>query len=87
MTIQVYTLWAALKEDPGAFWMVAAEDEFAWEGDPERCDAKFKAAQDEAEGQGFIVREVWIEVDSSALDPAFHPTKIKGEAKPHGEAA
>ena len=33
--ISIFTLWVALEDDPGAFWMVEARSEYEWEGDPE----------------------------------------------------
>lgn len=75
----IYTLWARLPDDEGA-WMIAAEDEYSWEGDPDRCETKFKAAKDEAERLGYIVREVWVKVDQNVIEGAFDPAKLDAES-------
>lgn len=79
----VYTLWASMKGDDSGAWMIAAEDEFAWEGDPERCEGVFKAARTEAESQDFEVREVTLLLDYGTVMAAFEPTETEAEVEPN----
>lgn len=79
----IYTLWARLPNDEGA-WMIAAEDEYCWEGDPARCEQKFKEARETHERSGFDVREVWIEVDHERIEVAFRPTQVTAEVIDRG---
>lgn len=76
----VYTLWASMKEDP-APWMIAAEDEFSWEGDPDRCEAAFKVARDKAEADDYEVREVTLLIDYGQVMRAFEPAEIEAEVE------
>ena len=75
----IYTLWARLPGDEGA-WMIAAEDEWCWEGDPDRCEAKFREAREREERNGNVVREVWINVDQEVIEERFRPGDTAGEA-------
>lgn len=81
----IYTLWARIPNDDGA-WMIAAEDEWCWEGDPQRCEASFKAARDRAERDGQSVREIVIRVDQELIEAAFRPTEIPGTAASQSES-
>lgn len=76
----VYTLWASTREDP-APWLIAAEDEYAWEGDPDRCEASFKVARDNAERQDFEVREVTLLIDYSEVARAFGPAEVEAKVE------
>lgn len=78
MKIRIHTLWAALVEDEGAFWMLHAEDEFSYEGDPDRCDAAFKTAKANADRNGWVTRVVIITIESGEVEKAFLPLKIEG---------
>ena len=80
-TWNIWTLWASLPQEV-APWMIAAEDEASWEGDPTRCEAEFKAARKRAEASGYIVREITLSVDMSELDKAFSPPTIAVTADP-----
>lgn len=80
----IYTLWARLPNDEGA-WMIAAEDEWCWEGDPERCEQKFKEAREKVEADGNIVREVWINIDQQLVEERFSPGQIDGGPVMAGE--
>jgi hypothetical protein len=75
----VYTLWATLKEEDTAPWMIAAEDEFAWEGNPERCEAVFKEARTLADQNGWDVREIEIALPYAQIITAFSVPTITGE--------
>ena len=79
MSHQIYTLWAAVpEEDPGP-WMIAAEDEFSWEGDPDRCETEFKQAREKAEEAGWRVVEVTLRVDYGRVAEAFRATEVAAE--------
>jgi hypothetical protein len=71
----VYTLWARLPDVEGA-WMIAAEDEWCWEGDPDRCKSEFDQARAKAEAEGSVVREVWFYIDQDQVEAAFRPAEI-----------
>jgi hypothetical protein len=70
----IYTLWTRLPNDEGA-WMIAAEDEWCWEGDPDRCQKSFAEARAKAEKDGQVVREIWINIDQEIVEAAFRPTE------------
>lgn len=75
----IYTLWARLPSNEGA-WMIAAEDEWYFEGNPEHCEEKFKEAKEAAERDGNIVREIWINVDQEVIEAAFRPAETDAES-------
>jgi len=75
----IYTIWAAMKDYPESFWMLAAEDEYSWEGDPDRCDAVFQTARDKADVNGWITREVEITVPFEDIAKTFLAGKTEGE--------
>lgn len=80
MKHHVYTLWASMKEE-AAPWMIAAEDEYAWEGNPDRCEAEFKAAREKAERDGFDVREVTLLLDYGPVAKAFEPAEVEADVE------
>lgn len=77
MKYQVFCLYASPKGEEPSPWLIAAEDEYAWEGDPERCEAVFKRAREEAERSGWEVREVSLLADVGAIYKAFEPTEVE----------
>lgn len=81
---RIYTLWASVK-DEAAPWMIAAEDEYAWEGNPERCAAIFKVARANAEHSDFDVREVTLLIDYGAVMRAFEPVETEVSVRAAGE--
>lgn len=83
-TYNVYCLYASLKEDVGP-WLIAAEDEYSWEGNPERCEAVFQQARDEAAVNNWEVREVTLLVDLGAIYKAFEPTEVQAEVEGGGD--
>lgn len=72
----IYTLWATMKGEEPAPWLIAAEDESSWEGDPARCETVFSEARELADRNGWDVREVNLSVPFSDLDEAFQPPTI-----------
>lgn len=80
---RIYTLWASLKEDPGP-WLIAAEDDHAWEGDPDRCEAAFKAAREKAEKDNFEVREITVLVPYENIVRAFEVPEVDGLVEESG---
>jgi hypothetical protein len=78
MLVTVYTLWASMKGEEPSPWMIAAEDEFSWEGNPERCEAVFDEARQLADRNGWDVREVNLEVDLDLVHERFEPGKADG---------
>jgi hypothetical protein len=83
----IYTLWASLREDPGP-WMVAAEDQHSWEGNPERCEAAFQAARDECDKNDWAYREIEILVDYEKIVACFESGVVEAEvATPDDGAA
>ncbi len=78
MTYSIFCLYASLKDEPEPSpWLIAAEDEFAWEGDPDRCEAVFKVARDLGDRSGWDVREVTLTVDIDAVCKAFEPVEVE----------
>ena len=76
MAHQIYTLWASLKgEEPGP-WMIAAEDEFSWEGDPDRCEKVFADARALAAKNDWEVRELVLTFEYGKVIDAFIPAEI-----------
>ena len=73
--MRIYTLWARLPNDEGA-WMIAAEDEWSWEGNPDRCRASFHLARSNAEREGNAVREIELLVDQEQIEAAFRPVEV-----------
>lgn len=81
-SLSIYTLWASMKcEDEPAPWMIAAEDEHSWEGNPERCDKVFAEAKALAERNDWDVREVVLSVSLEAICAAFLPTRIEAHVE------
>lgn len=81
MNVDIYTLWAALKlEDPSP-WMVAAEDEFSWEGNPDRCERVFQQARELCDEKDLDYREVTIEVDIDDIVRCFESGRVSGSVK------
>jgi hypothetical protein len=76
MNYHVYCLYAAMKDEDPSPWMIAAEDEYSWEGDPDRCEAVFAEARKQAESAGYVVREITLIVDISAIYKAFEPVEV-----------
>ena len=60
-------------------WMIAAEDEFSWEGDGDRCEKVFADARALAEKNGWDVREITLVVDGAKVCGAFEPVEIDAE--------
>lgn len=75
----IYTLWASV--DGEGFWVIAAEDETCWEGDPKRCEDKFAEARKQAEKDGFLVRELTLKVPYAELDKAFEPPVVEASVE------
>lgn len=75
----VYTLFAQLKGEDSGVWMIAAEDEFSWEGDPDRCEAVFRDARHRADKNGWEVREIEVSLPYDQIDAAFASPSIVGE--------
>lgn len=80
---RIYALFASVKGYDPSPWMIACEDEFTWEGNPERCDALFKQKRAEAERDGNEVREMVIDVDYEKVAAAFLPSEIGSEVFPN----
>ena len=79
MKYRIYALYASLKgEKP---WMIAAEDEYCWEANPDRCEAVFTAARKLAERNDWDVREVTLVLDIDAVYKAFRAPEIDAEAE------
>lgn len=79
MSYRIFCLYASLKGEEPAPWLIAAEDEHAWEGDPERCESAFKKAQAQAEQDGWETREVVLTLDISAVYKAFESPEIPAQ--------
>lgn len=78
MTYRIFCLYASMKgEEEPSPWLIAAEDEYSWEGDEDRCEAVFKAAREEAEKNGWEVREVTLLASIDAIAKAFNPTEVR----------
>lgn len=86
MTYTIYCLYASMRDDEPSPWMIAAEDEYAWEGNPERCEAVFKAARQLADRNDWDVREIELTVDLDAIYAAFNPTSVQATAKKQDES-
>lgn len=78
MTVTIYTLWASMRDSEPSPWMLAAEDEYSWEGDPDRCDKVFADARAVAERNDWDVREVRITVDIDAICERFECGATEG---------
>lgn len=81
MKTNVYTLWASMKGTEPAPWMIAAEDENSWEGDPDRCERVFQDARDKCDYNGWDYREVTIKVDWNAVAKCFETGEVDGEVE------
>jgi hypothetical protein len=82
MKVRVYTMWASLKGTGEASpWMIAAEDEFSWEGDPDRCERVFQTARDLADRNEWDYREVTLHVDFHAVAKCFMPNDVEVEVE------
>jgi hypothetical protein len=79
--INVYTIWATPKDEEPSPWMIAAEDQFCWEADPERCERVFAVAKEDAARNGWEVREITFSVDWDAVFDAFHPVTLDAEVR------
>lgn len=79
---RIYTLWASMKGEEPAPWMMAAEDESSWEGDPDRCEAAFADARRRAKDSDWDVRELTLHVFYAAIDAAFQPADIIVSVEP-----
>jgi hypothetical protein len=66
-----------LPEDVEAFWMICAEDEFSWEGDPDRCEAAFADAKSRATASGWATREIVFSVPGSQVEAVFAPAEVE----------
>ena len=77
---RVYTLWASMKDDEPGPWMIAAEDEYSWEGDPDRCEKVFADARKLAERNDWEVREITLRFDYAAIVAPFEPTEVDTDA-------
>jgi hypothetical protein len=77
--IEIWTLWAAMKGGDPSPWMIAAEDEYSWEGDPDRCERVFQEARDLADRNEWEYREVKISVEISEIAACFEHGSIEGE--------
>ena len=78
MKVTIYTLWASMKGEEISPWMIAAEDEYSYEGDPDRCDRVFQSARDLADRNSWDYREVQIEVDIEAVAKCFESGVVGG---------
>ncbi len=83
---RVYTLWAAIEDEPGSAWMIAAEDEPSWEGDPARCEAVFAEAKRRL-GGGYTFREITLLVDYRFVDAAFRTPEVPTVVEMPGASA
>ena len=82
MKVSVFTLWATMPDGMDVHpWMIAAEDEASWEGDPDRCEAVFKEAREKAAEAGWEVREVTLSVDYDKVVATFLPAKVEAEVE------
>ena len=81
MKLIVFTLWAAVEGDADGVWMLAAEDEHAWENDPDRCEGVFEIAKRQAADSGFVTREVNLVVDTEKVSQAFWATEIDADVE------
>lgn len=79
MKLTIWTLWASMRGEEPSPWMVAAEDEYSWEGNPERCEKVFQDARDLCDKNEWDYREVKIEVDINQIAKCFESGDIKGE--------
>ncbi len=77
----IYTLWATMKGEEPAPWMIASEDEFSWEGDPDRCEKVFADAREMAEKNGWDVREIILSVSSQKVVEAFDALRLRASAR------
>lgn len=80
MTYEIYALYASLQGE-AAPWMVAAEDEYSWEGDPDRCEREFQEWRDKAKENDWDVREITLTVDMNKIIKAFEVPHIEVEVK------
>lgn len=77
MNWNVYTLWASMKGEDPSPWMVAAEDEGSWEGDPDRCEHVFQTARELCDRSGWDYREVTITVPWDEVSALFEAGSIE----------
>jgi len=82
MKHRVYTLWAAMKgEQDFSPWMVAAEDEFSWQGDPDRCERVFQTARNLCDRNNWAYREVELSFDYNAVARCFESGEVDAEVE------
>jgi len=77
---RVYTLWASLKEEASP-WMLVGEDEFSWEGDPDRCEKAFQDAQNLCDENEWDYREVTLLIDYKAVVKCFDSTEVEADVE------
>jgi hypothetical protein len=77
--MKLYTFWAALEDDPSAFWMLTACDEYSYEGDPDARDAEFNEAKDKCKANGWMWREITLVVASEPIEAAFREVEIEAK--------
>ena len=75
----VYTIWASMKGEEPSPWMLHAEDEYSWEGDPDRCEKAFQDARNLADKNDWDYREVEIKVDYAKIAACFENGVVEGE--------
>lgn len=81
MNVRVFTLWASMKGEEPAPWMIAAEDEFSWEANGDRCDRVFADAKALAERNGWDVREITLVVNGDVIYGEFEPLEVQVEVE------
>jgi hypothetical protein len=81
MRFSVYTLWASMKGEEPSPWMVAAEDEASWEGDPDRCERVFQTARDLCDRNNWDYREITLKVDFDAIAKCFEVGDVDAEVE------
>jgi len=78
MKLTIYTMWASMKGSEPSPWMIAAEDEYSWEANPDRCDRVFQEARELADRNEWDYREVKVEVDADAIYKCFESGTTAG---------
>lgn len=84
--LSIYTVWAALREDLSAHWMIWAVDEYSYEGNPGGHDADLDAVK-ARQPFGTEFREVTLKVPDRSLDAAFDAAVVSAEVEPASVAS
>lgn len=81
MNARVYTMWASMRSEDTSPWMIAAEDEFSWEANADRCDEVFADARSLAEQNGWDVREITLVLEGQKIFDTFAPVEVRSDVE------